>query len=236
MSTYILIKIEFIYINIFNVIMKNSNQNIYLYFSQSDDFIFFINKYKFIKFNNYYEQHNTSIRILELMFNCNNKIECIPSIIISIIFGDYFNQPINNLPNTINKLKFSYGFNQLLNYLPNSIISIEFICSFKNNLYNLPNSIKIIFGCSIVNCNFLPSYLEELTIINNYSYIKNNVHIYLNRLPKFIKKITIIVYNINNENKNINIFPKKINNYKLIEKLNMAEDYLLIHYIMNTYK
>ena len=50
-----------------------------------------------------------------------------------IVFGDSFNEMIDNLPPNISKLKFGFAFNKEVNLLPNKLFQITFGASLMAN-------------------------------------------------------------------------------------------------------
>lgn len=181
---------------------------------------YFINKYPRIKFIK-----NNNIKIIEIIYDYNEKIENIPSEITGIYFHN-FNQEVDNIPHTIIKLYFDSSFTRLLNNLPISIVELnmDFCCG--KMLTNLPNSIKkmTIYITSTSYINF-PNSLNELTMIiddKNYYELKNVV---LKNLPVSIKKLTLSInwYYLNknsfnimtNINKILYSLPQTINNLKM---------------------
>ncbi len=62
----------------------------------------------------------------------------------NLIFGDDFNQMVDNLPNSIQSLTFGKSFNQMVDNLPNSIQSLTFSWTFDKLFNNLPIELEIV--------------------------------------------------------------------------------------------
>jgi hypothetical protein len=126
-----------------------------------------------------------------------------PSKLKKIIFGEYFNQQIDNLPNKLIEILFTEQseFNQPINNLPNSLKILSLCNKFNNSLDYLPNSMTHLtigngcmkyFGASCKfnqSINNLPNSLIELTFSNECIFQKS-----LNNLPNSLKKITLSGY------------------------------------------
>ncbi|KAN0019570.1 hypothetical protein ACTFIU_002786 [Dictyostelium citrinum] len=112
--------------------------------------------------------------------------------LLSIKFGESFNQPINSLAScsSIKKLIFGNSFNQSISNLPENLTSLSLGTSFSHNLINLPTSL---IELKIFN----KAFLNNLNSNNNNE--KNNNEKNNNE-------------NNNNENNNINENDENINN------------------------
>lgn len=86
--------------------------------------------------------------------------------LITIFFGDCFNQNVDNLPYGIKTIYFGYSFNQNVDNLPQSIKKLSFGCSFNQSV------------------DKLPQFLEEMTLNKNFNQS-------LNKLPKKLNKILL---------------------------------------------
>jgi hypothetical protein len=91
-----------------------------------------------------FDEINDNILFIKFMNYYNKCIDgLLPDNIISIIFGEEFNQPVNNLPKYLKILKFCNNFNHPVDNLPNSITVLYFGNNFNQSIDNLPNSICI---------------------------------------------------------------------------------------------
>jgi hypothetical protein len=125
---------------------------------------------KYIKFNYNYNQ------IIDMLADTN---------ITHIIFGNKFNQSVDNLPWTMEYLGFGYEFNQTLDNLPGSMKKIIFSANSKFNhlLDCLPSCLEYLllpvnYKCQIDN---LPNLLKYLELDSSYPNSLNN-------LPKSLEK------------------------------------------------
>lgn len=138
-----------------------------------------------------------------LHYPINIKPNKYPSKLKKIIFGENFDQPIDNLPKILNEIIFTQysKFNQPINFLPNSLEILILGNSFNNSLDNLPNSLKYLtigntcskyFNASCIfnqSLDNLPNSLIELTFCNESIFQKS-----LDNLPNTLKKITLSGY------------------------------------------
>jgi hypothetical protein len=58
----------------------------------------------------------------------------------SIVFGHYFDQPVDNLPKTITSLTFGHSFNRSVDNLPKTITSLTFGHNFNRPADKLPTA------------------------------------------------------------------------------------------------
>jgi hypothetical protein len=73
----------------------------------------------------------------------NQKVDQLPNSILSLTFGNSFNQSIDNLPQKLTSLTFRNNFNQNVDLLPNSILSLTFGYCFNQPVDNLPKKFDI---------------------------------------------------------------------------------------------
>lgn len=140
----------------------------------------------------------------------DQPIKKTPSTLLTIRFGNYFNQDIRNLSHNITQIYFGRKFNQPLvdengkNILPPQLKVIVFGEEFNKPIENLPKSIKLIgfgkyFDQSIDN---LPEGLRILLFGYTVNQIKNKINIesisgtffgkntkVIERLPSTVEKI-----------------------------------------------
>jgi hypothetical protein len=106
-----------------------------------------------------------------------------------LIFGNHFNQQVNNLFQGIEKITFGYKFNQDVSNLPTTIEYLKFGNDFNQSVDYLPSSlICVIFGNNFnQSIDNLPSLIEELDICGNeFNY---QIQILPNELKKIKYKI-----------------------------------------------
>jgi hypothetical protein len=74
----------------------------------------------------------------------------IPNTVAKLMFGRYFNQPVNYIPRSVTHLTFGESFNQVVSKIPNSVTHLYFGVSFNQSIEGLiPNSvIHLEFGYS----------------------------------------------------------------------------------------
>jgi hypothetical protein len=139
-----------------------------------------------------------NLPLTKVFYDCNEKLpkyikDCK---ITHLIFGEKFNQLINNLPLGLLYLKFGYYFNQPINenILPNSLTHLIFGYEFNQtiNINVLSNSLThLTFGYNfnqLINENILPNSLKEI-IIEQYQ----QKLLFLDNKFKNIIKITFSV-------------------------------------------
>ncbi len=134
---------------------------------------------RYIKFNNkfnYYINTLAETNISHIIFgnNFNNPVDNLPWVIEYLYFGDEFNQGLENLPGCLKKLLFSIAskFNQKLDCLPNCLEYLFLPADYSFQLNNLPN------------------FLLHLELCFDYSHTLNN-------LPKSLEKF--IFYSTNRQ-------------------------------------
>jgi hypothetical protein len=147
----------------------------------------------------------------------NQPVNNLPSTITHLQFGWKFNQPVNNLPSSITHLKFKYDFNQQIDNLPNSLISLSLRGDFNQQINHLPDSLKFLNICSDFDqsVNHLPKNLECLGF---------DSVIPMNDIPSHISTIKIIFYPGEQDNGYIDNLPSTI-------KKIIVNDITKIHYI-----
>lgn len=93
-----------------------------------------------------------------------------------IVFGDEFNQPINNLPHSLQELHFRRSFNQSVDHLAPYVTLINFGQLYFGKQFNQPDHLPpalllLKLGkCFNQELNCLPSGLVELYIISPCFY------------------------------------------------------------------
>ena len=145
-----------------------------------------------------------------------------------------------NLPTTIIQLVLGYYFNQSLDYLPNSIESIVFsedadeykLSNFNHNVDNLPNSIEYIrFGNKFnQSINNLPDSIVNINFSDN-SYFNREI----NKLPLMLEYLCfemeyeskINLY----ENVNNNVTLELYEEYRDIDKLPNCITHLVLNFL-----
>lgn len=104
----------------------------------------------------------------------NQPVDNLPANIKNIQFSSEFSQPIDNLPNGIKRIQFGYNFNYPVDMLPESVEYIGFGNSFNHPVNNLPNGIKFIrFGqCFNQPIDMLPDSVTTIIFSprSNFSY------------------------------------------------------------------
>jgi len=156
---------------------------------------------KYIKFNDNYNL------IIDVLVDTN---------ITHIIFGNKFNQSVDNLPWTMEYLGFGYEFNQTLDNLPGSMKKIMFTANsnFNHPLDCLPSCLEYLilpgnYKCRIDN---LPNSLKHLEL--DYSYQNS-----LNNLPKSLEKF--VFYS--------SLTSTDLRGNKIKRKLNKSSKYHISH-------
>ena len=139
---------------------------------------------KYIRFNHNFNQ------IIDILVDTN---------ITHIIFGNKFNQSVDNLSWIIEYLYFGQEFNQSLDNLPGSLKKLMFSIhsNFNQSLDCLPTCLEYLllpadYKCQIDN---LPNSLKYLELCHNYSNSINN-------LPKSLEKFIFYRSLISNWNRN----------------------------------
>src|SRR5690606_19243273 len=95
-----------------------------------------------------------------------NKRVYVPSSVVQLVFGRFFNQSIDNLPSSIKYLIFGEAFNYPIDRLPSSITHLTFGANFNQSIRGLPSSITHLglgwfFNQPIYDC--LPNSIIHLT-------------------------------------------------------------------------
>lgn len=146
---------------------------------------------------------NSLIRKTQSLFN--QPIKSLPEHLTHIIFGHYFNQPIN-LPICTQFLMFGDHFNQHL-ILPNNITFLSFGKDFNQRII-LPNKLlHLTFGTSFNMRIILPEKLCVLSITLN-----SNTMFIIDNLPNSLKKL--FLYTISNT-RIFNNLPNSIEVFKI---------------------
>lgn len=181
------------FINSFN---EELNSEYFELFTKYDQIIFGFNFNKFIQ-----NKFPLNITFIQFGHNFNNPIcgmltnyvdtDCSNQIykLSVLIFGEHFNQPVNNLTMGIKKLIFGMNFNQDVLNLPTTIEYIKFGKNFNCCVDYLPCSLlTIIFDGNIFSQSIdnLPSSIEE--IILNHCF-----NLQINYLPFKLKKISLSI-------------------------------------------
>jgi hypothetical protein len=83
-------------------------------------------------------------KLVTLVFgqSFNRPIDGLPESLEYLTFGEDFNQPIDNLPTNLKYLTFGEEFNRSVNNLPESLIYLKFGTYFDQSIDNLPDSIQ----------------------------------------------------------------------------------------------
>lgn len=161
------------------ILMFNLNSNDYVELNYIPDYLKLIKGTVKIKFS---DEFNSSIKKLKT-FN----------FITEIIFGYFFNQPIDDLPNSIKYLTLGQYFNQPLNKLPKSITHLTIGFAFNQTLDKLPDSIVVLtiyyYETFIRLINSLPSTVMYLVLIND---VDINHAFLINQLPSTVKFFDIV--------------------------------------------
>lgn len=134
---------------------------------------------KFIKFGKLFDKPIVNFP--------NEKTKCyLHDDIISIKFGEHYNQNSDNLPKNLQSLTFGWFFDKPIINLPKNLEYLEFGFNFNQELNNLPKNLKFLtlgfkFDKSI---NVIPETIRHLTIFNNNDKLLNNI-------PYFIQELEI---------------------------------------------
>ena len=94
----------------------------------------------------------------------NQSVDNLPEGIKNIQFSEEFSQPVDNLPLGIKRIQFGYSFNHSVDMLPESVEYLGFGNSFNHPVSNLPKGIKFIrFGqCFNQPIDMLPDSVETI--------------------------------------------------------------------------
>ena len=113
----------------------------------------------------------------KLCYSLNVKPKKYPSNLTHLIFGEYFNQEVNNLPKSLTHLTIKSYFNQKVDNLPKSLTYLVLGGDFNQKVDNLPESlIYLTFGFKFnQEVNYLPKNLTHLTFGNNFNQLVNNL-------------------------------------------------------------
>lgn len=150
------------------------------------------------------KQYNALSR---LYFNKKYPIHDIPAFIKVIIFGNMFDNLIDNIPDHIEKIHLGVKFNQTINNLPNSLLYLTLInINYNKSLNYLPASIiNLTLNSSVlITLNNLPSSLKQMSlgiVYFNYTNLNKNLE---NNLPKLLVLLCIDYFNQSIKYVNIN--------------------------------
>ncbi len=136
----------------------------------------------------------------------NQPVDNLPNSLKSLTLGYDFNLPVDNLPNGLTNLTFGYKFDLPVDNLPNSLIYLELGRYFKQPVNNLPNTIKVLklgYWFKDIPINNLPNSIDELVLSDCFNLSIDN-------LSDNITKLTIGTY----YDKPINKFPINIEELK----------------------
>ena len=163
----------------------------------------------------------SGIKLIDFGNNFDSKINILPISMEEIILGNKFNQMVNNLPPNLKSIKFGEKFNQMVDNLPSQLEIIIFGSSFNQSIDNLPNSIKYIefnwVGIFSLPIHNLPNSLEEIKFNNSFC---NEVC----ELPNGLKKILLGTN-----------FSKPINAPYSLEKIKLCSKYKYLNLIRNMF-
>lgn len=195
---------------------------------------------KYIKLNENYNQTidmlvDTNITHIIFGNRFNQKIDNLSWIIEYLYFGLEFNQPLDNLPGSVKKLMFSTNsnFNQLLDCLPSCLEYLLLPTKYNHPIDNLPNLLKYLeLYCEYPNpLNNLPRSLEKFIFYPthqlNFQQTSRTTNSKLN-----IFKIPNIIYNSKiDKNHTLKVFVSLPQNLKYLDltysyKLNIISKYI----------
>lgn len=133
-------------------------------------------------------------KLEELIFgeHFNQPVNNLFQGIIKITFGHKFNQDVSNLPTTLEYIKFGDDFNQYVDYLPSSLICIIFGYNFNQSIDNLPSLIEELdIGGKCFNhmIQILPNELRKIKLNSMYYSIN------MDKLKIIIKPDIIVELN-----------------------------------------
>ena len=83
-------------------------------------------------------------KLVTLVFgqSFNRPIDGLPESLEYLTFGEDFNQPVDNLPSNLKYLTFGEEFNRPVNNLPEGLLYLKFGNYFEQSIDNLPDTIK----------------------------------------------------------------------------------------------
>lgn len=152
-----------------------------------------------------------SSTILSIKFgqSYNQSVYRLPKLVKYIEFGDAFNQTVNYLPKNTKGIKFGHNFNNEVVRLPHELEIVEFGASFDKNVDHLPNTLKSIKFGILFNQTIdkLPSSLISLVMGGFFNQSIDN-------LPRSLKKI-VLGYGFNKK-VNVDKLPKTIENITIM--------------------
>jgi hypothetical protein len=107
-------------------------------------------------------------KLVKLVFGqyFNRPIDGLPETLESLTFGEDFNQPVDNLPPNLKYLTFGEDFDKSVDFLPDGLIVLKFGTYFNQSIDNLPDSIQeLSLGAKFKRkINKFPQSLEKLVI------------------------------------------------------------------------
>lgn len=100
----------------------------------------------------------------------NQCVDNLPISLKRITFGNDFNFPVDNLPNKLIYIKFGHNFNHIIDELPSSLEHIIFGHEFNQSIDNLPCLITCIqLGVKFEHeISILPYGLKKIILMDNY--------------------------------------------------------------------